>query len=494
MTTRTWNGATDSFSNAADWSGGVVPVAGDIAVINAGAVTATGALPGALTITMDGTNGPTLTLSNGTLVAGTQFKANDQTAFVTLNTSGISTNAGAVRFTGQPGGEADIILLDGPGGTATSLVNTGGISIVGQQAVLLNQGSNPANDIVNNGVLSFRSGGTTGNIEFANAPIDGTGIIRLQPNTSLQLGGEVAAGQTVEFEAGSGASTLFLSDPLQFNGVITGFGSADQVRLTTTPYDTLSYTLTNGIGTFTFTNAGTLVGKVSFAGNLPETAFAAGRVPNSGVTTITTSVLNQPSRISFTDIANGVAGNEGGTPYTGPVAGLQYQYIWSSPDSVAISASVPNVFLKGGPGGDALVASSGNNVLDGGGGSNFLVGGTGTGQDTFYVDGRGGAVTWSTVVNFHPGDIAVIFGYQAGVSSMTVKAGNPNDPSTGAAGYTGLTLNSELNGPGTGVNESLTLTGVSLDTYNNHMDVAAGALVDPNTGATTPYLIINYNH
>jgi hypothetical protein len=318
MTTRTWNGAVDSFNNPADWSGDVVPMAGDIAVINAGTVTATGALPALLTITMDGTNGPTLALSNASLGAGTSLQANDQAKFVSLTVSGNSANAGAITFSGQAGGEAEILLADGAGETATSFVNTGEISVVGQDAVFVNEGTNPANDIVNNGVISFQSGGTTGRIGIINAPIAGTGTIRLQPNTNVGLGNAVSSGQSIVFEPGSGAAVLSVGDGTEFHGVISGFGSSDKVRLSTTPWTNFTYSLSNGIGTFTFTSSsGAVVGTASFAGNNPQSVFMVTPQANSRLTTITTSVPNQPDQTDTGTTGTGTGTTDTGTTDTG---------------------------------------------------------------------------------------------------------------------------------------------------------------------------------
>ena len=96
-------------------------------------------------------------------------------------------------------------------------------------------------------------------------------------------------------------------------------------------------------------------------------------------------------------------------PYTGPVSGLQNEYINITSDSLNISVSTPNWFIHSGSGTDAIAANSGINVLDGGTGSNFLTGGSGT--DTFFVDDRGPtADIWSTVNGFHAGDAATIWG------------------------------------------------------------------------------------
>lgn len=192
--------------------------------------------------------------------------------------------------------------------------------------------------------------------------------------------------------------------------------------------------------------------------------------------------------LSYTDTATGMRGTAVSDVYSGPVAGLQRQYIWPSTDGVAIRSTAPDVFLHGGAGADALAVSAGSNVLDGGGGSNFLVGALGMdgGDDTFFLDARGGAVTWSSVVNFHAGDTATIFGFHAGVSTQPWTAGE------GAGGYTGLTMHSETKGAGTGVDASLTFTGVDQATADAHWNITTGTL-SPGSAGATDYLMIQWN-
>ena len=192
--------------------------------------------------------------------------------------------------------------------------------------------------------------------------------------------------------------------------------------------------------------------------------------------------------LHYTDTTTGAVGTAVSDVYSGPVAGSQRQYIWSSPDGAAISSDAPDVFLHGGAGSDALAVSRGSNVLDGGGGSNFLVGSNGGdgGHDTFFVDARGGAVTWSTLVNFHAGDTATIFGFHAGVST------SPWTESDGAVGYAGLTLHSETGGAGRGVDASLTFAGVSQAAADAHWSITTGTL-QPGTAAATDYLMVQWN-
>ncbi|MBV9249200.1 MAG: hypothetical protein JO227_08165, partial [Acetobacteraceae bacterium] len=98
---------------------------------------------------------------------------------------------------------------------------------------------------------------------------------------------------------------------------------------------------------------------------------------------------NAPSGGGFaaTDVTTGKAVATSPQSYSGPVAGLQNEFISVTPDNLNVSVSTPNWFIHTGSGQDAIAVSSGVNVLDGGTGSNFLTGGSGT--DTFFVDDRG---------------------------------------------------------------------------------------------------------
>ncbi len=170
-----------------------------------------------------------------------------------------------------------------------------------------------------------------------------------------------------------------------------------------------------------------------------------------------------------------------GTPYSGPVAGLQSEFIDNTSDNLSVTANVPNVFIHTGSGEDAIDVShaNGNNVLDGSTGSNFLVGGSG--KDTFFVDDRGpSADIWSTVANFHAGDGATIFGITQQAFDTSWVDGQ------GAAGYTGLTLHVTASGHPTA---SLTLAGFSTaDLGNGRISTTWGT--EP---GGTPYLLVHAN-
>jgi V8-like Glu-specific endopeptidase len=192
---------------------------------------------------------------------------------------------------------------------------------------------------------------------------------------------------------------------------------------------------------------------------------------------ITNAVLNQIESwvsqddgtkppLSVLDTSTGQEDYPQPVAYSGPVAGLSDEWINVSTDNLNVTAGSNNWFIHTGSGEDAIAAKGGTNVLDGGTGSNFLVGGSG--DDTFFTDDRqASASIWDTVVNFHAGDAATIFGVtQAGFSLDWVDG-------QGATGYTGLTLHaSQSDSP---VVASVTLAGFSsADLTNGVLTISFG--------------------
>jgi hypothetical protein len=201
------------------------------------------------------------------------------------------------------------------------------------------------------------------------------------------------------------------------------------------------------------------------------------------LTAVSIATLPPPSATNFSvlDTTTNTSLQTNGVPYSGPVAGLQWEYIYAGSDNMNVTANVPNVFIHTGSGEDALDVShaNGNNVLDGSTGSNFLVGGTG--NDTFFVDDRGpSSDIWSTVSHFHAGDAATIFGItQQGFDTSWVNG-------QGAAGYTGLTLHVTGGGHPTA---SLTLAGFTMaDLKDGRISTSWGTEADG-----TPYLYVHAN-
>ncbi len=329
--------------------------------------------------------------------------------------------------------------------------------------------------VLNQGVILAQTGilDISGSLSGAGQVEIGAGATAFLYGASSEgvtfIGGNATLGLSVTASSVAGTTTYSLGE----TGTVSNFVQGDAIALQgsgidlagfpTTPAPTAAtYTAGgNGTGTLAIASNGTLLGTLTLAGDYTGMTFqiAPSNYPRSyNVITTATAPTVPANAFLTTDTTASTSGSTTGDAYTGPVAGLARQYIWASPDGVAAAATVGNVFLHGGSGDDALSVSSGTNVLDGGGGSNFLTGATGAdgGTDTFFVDGRGSGITWSTVNNFHHGDAVTIFGFQDGVSTR------PWTAVDGAAGYQGATIHSELGGAGTGVNDSVTFAGISL--------------------------------
>lgn len=194
-----------------------------------------------------------------------------------------------------------------------------------------------------------------------------------------------------------------------------------------------------------------------------------------------TSPVTPPQADNFLihDNNTGQSTGEVGTPYAGPDQGLKWQFVDLNTDNLDIAGVTPNSFIYSGTGDDAINVSSagGDNTLDASGGSNFLVGGAG--DDTFLLnDLYSTTPIWTTLVNFHAGDAATVYGVTRADFSISWAAGQ------GANGYTGLTAH--ISGPGKPV-EYLTLAGLSpADLSNGHLAVQFGVVNN------TPYMEISH--
>ena len=178
-----------------------------------------------------------------------------------------------------------------------------------------------------------------------------------------------------------------------------------------------------------------------------------------------------PMNFSINDTTSNTVTMQTGDAYTGPVAGLQNQIIDITSDNLNITSMTPNVFIHTGSGMDGIDVSkyNGNNVLDGSTGSNFLIGGSG--DDTFYMDDRSPtSPIFSTIVNFHSGDDATIWGVNPSDFKVTVL------DNQGAAGALGLDL--VFSAPGH-VDTSFVLTGyTSADLTNGKLSESYGTTQD----------------
>ncbi|AWJ85488.1 secreted sugar hydrolase-like protein (modular protein) (plasmid) [Azospirillum sp. TSH58] len=156
--------------------------------------------------------------------------------------------------------------------------------------------------------------------------------------------------------------------------------------------------------------------------------------------------------VPFSRIVDGVQTTVAAYAYEGPVTTLQWSFLGTAEDEV-VGGSDGNDFINLMGGNDAAWGGAGDDVLDGGSGSNWLIGGPG--HDTFFVDGRGGEVTWSTIVDLERGEWATLWGFVPGQSRLTW------EEMGGAEGYKGATVRCDIDGNGT-IDASMTFTGLAV--------------------------------
>ena len=294
MSTKTWLGGTGSYSDATQWAGGVVPVSGDTAVINAGTVTASGVTLTNMMVQLNGNStAGTLALNNDTIDSASVVTINDANMFgaspePTVTLTGTTTNNGTVTFLGT----SPIVSF----AAGAVLVNTGTINLTGSSPQIQTSGS--AGAITNNGVIQVTNTGQAYQAAIVNATIGGTGTINIGNYGQISLRQSVASGQTVAFTGGVNAgSTLEIDAPGAFGATVTGFASGESLVLTSIPYSNFTYTSTgSSSGTLTLLNGATVESQVNFSGVYTQGSFTvlANALGGTGLDnlTITTSVTN----------------------------------------------------------------------------------------------------------------------------------------------------------------------------------------------------------
>lgn len=289
MTTKTWNGSSDPLSTAADWSPARAPAEGDVAIVGAGAPSATGTLNGyeldlaglgvagqpRLTVN-DATFGPYEVLSLG--------EATGATAYGTVFAPGVNTNQGFITAPASGGtltiNQDNLYNIDGRVAEFAEFRNEGEISATGG-TVRINGVTSTAATFYNGGTIGAAGGGEVD----LNAWVGGTGRIVLQGTATVDAG-RVDAGQTVQFNGDAAdPEKLVLAAPGYFNATLSGLGAGDTIDVPGTITGTVngstlslqsggaavaSLNIGSGYATSNFTFAsdgagGTLIGVVCYA-------------------------------------------------------------------------------------------------------------------------------------------------------------------------------------------------------------------------------------
>ena len=341
----------------------------------------------------------------------------------------------------------------------------------------------------------------------------GTGTFNLSNSSSLEFGGSVASGVTVNFGPSNlYSATLKLDNPSAFKGAVNFnqgniiLGGLSQA----TDYD-----FTNNVLTIYGGPGDAALAALRFTDNSPEKAGLALRLVEGAVqvseqgsygtrtdsflagTALTQHMAPPPPAITqpatttqpTTTQPATTTGNQTTQPTT-------TQPVTPPPPPTTTQPSVnPPVLISDGTTGQPVTTiaaqpyagpvagiaqqvvavspqslnilatvpnlfirtGSGTDAIQALGGTNVLDGGTGSnfltagaGADTFFVDARGAAAdTWSTVAKFGAGDAATLWGVSAATPQQWADG-------QGAAGATGLTLHA---GAAAGPTASITLAG-----------------------------------
>jgi RTX calcium-binding nonapeptide repeat (4 copies) len=378
---------------------------------------------------------------------------------------------------------AGLLTVDGALSTSGASVTAGSVAV--NAGATLSGSGTVAGTITDNGTIM-----ASGGLLTLSGTVGGIGLLQIGVGATLDVN-SASAGETISFLDGTG--TLVDHQVGSIGAAIAGFVAGDTIDLRSLTFAPgAAATIAGGVLTVTsgatsetlnltgFSN-GTIFSVAADASGI-GTDITIGAAPPPPVSA-PPAVASQPpsstppAAIAALDATTNQPLGVVGQAYTGPVIGLQNEYINITADKLNISVSTPNWFIHSGSGDDAIAVNSGTNVLDGGTGSNFLTGGSGT--DTFFVDDRGPtADIWSTVVGFHAGDAATIWGVTPQDFSISWMDGQ------GATGFTGLTLHAAAAGRPTA---SLTLAGFSqADMGSGRLSVSFGS--DPASGSAYMYV------
>ncbi len=278
--------------------------------------------------------------------------------------------------------------------------------------------------ITNNGIIEAASGKLAITGEIIDGGTAAGHFLQVDSGATLELAGK-GTSETINMLSGA---TLQIDKGTAALGLLYGFGPGDVIDLA--GFDVKTFTLVGeqtGTSTLTGTDAAGSAEVLRFDGALSPDLIYSHADGHGGTSVVMQTTphpldaikIDEQTAMSSGDKANFTVADQttgqqtfaAGDKYTGPIQGIDQQFILITPDNLNITSAIPNVFIHTGAGTDAIDVSraNGNNILDGSTGSNFLTGGTG--NDTFFLDDRNPTSdVFSTIVNFHSGDNATIFG------------------------------------------------------------------------------------
>ncbi|PSO16772.1 VCBS domain-containing protein, partial [Bradyrhizobium sp. MOS002] len=154
-------------------------------------------------------------------------------------------------------------------------------------------------NIVDNGLIAASSSHAL----LLNANISGTGVLELSNNTTMELGGSVAASLSVVFAIGAGSTgKLILDDPAEFQASISGFAGTDVIDLRGFAYSSTTKTVLSS------SNPNATIGaeKISLVIGSTETMITI----SEGLTSAAIKLEGNYSGHSFTFSSDGMGGTQ----------------------------------------------------------------------------------------------------------------------------------------------------------------------------------------
>ncbi len=309
MTTRYWDGGTGDWYSATLWATMLeqtgAPVAGDVAIINAGTVEINGTEEATVGFPLDAvqvTLGSASSLSPAVIAAtdatfGHEFviDGNGTAAYAGIDTTGPTGFSGSIEA-GAAGGtfSIDATVADGTQAAVFVLLDGAVMNVSAGDDLILN------GSMVTDASVSIETGSTFTNDGFdrvfggftnieAGTTLTGTGTFEAGPGGTLEFESEVPATQTITFgEAGR----LDLGAPASFFGTITSFVLGDTIDL----LDTVANYATFADGTLTIENGSATVAVLSMQGPAPGLVLNTG-TDGAGGTLIT--YPDSPTRTSY---------------------------------------------------------------------------------------------------------------------------------------------------------------------------------------------------
>ncbi len=231
-----------------------------------------------------------LILSGATLTASSQLNMRAGETNSTLRLRGTVGNASTITAAGASSGAAYFAIDDAEGGGATNFVNTGLIQAIDTSLQIVTVGSNAADQLENDGVISVRSSFGTPLLAYVSANLVGTGTVVLGPSVTFEAARAVSAGQTFVFERG-GNTTLRIDGGTLFAAAVSGFVSSNTIQLSSSRWDKAEYASTsaNG-GVLTLSLGGTVAKSIAFIGTYTNNSFQLHEATPAGSSQSSTAI------------------------------------------------------------------------------------------------------------------------------------------------------------------------------------------------------------